>query len=176
MPGTTDEVHQENLRLRTEVSELRQECTRLAALLWETRVAKGLEKPVPTEEEKVRATVAAMRAAGARSGHRPVRPTSGRGCVTSAADKRHLSRVASLGCVVCRNLGVDPEIPSGIHHLRNGYGRGQAAPHTETLPLCGYHHQTGGYGNAFHAGPAEWERRYGTERQLLAQVRAELGD
>ncbi len=90
------------------------------------------------------------------------------------SDRQHLDKVAQLGCIVCRQLGVEPEIPSGIHHIRTGYGRGQRAPHTETLPLCGFHHQTGGYGHAYHAGPAEWEKRYGTELQLLEQVRNEL--
>lgn len=61
----TEEVHQENQRLRAELTNLRKENKRLADLLQEARVAKGFEPPVPTAEEKVRATIAAMRQAGA---------------------------------------------------------------------------------------------------------------
>lgn len=32
------------------------------------------------------------------------------------------------------------------------------------------HHQTGGYGIALHAGRAEWERRYGTQFELLEEI------
>jgi hypothetical protein len=34
------------------------------------------------------------------------------------------------------------------------------------IPLCGVHHQTGGYGVALHAGRARWELHYGTEEGL----------
>ena len=37
------------------------------------------------------------------------------------ADKQHLSDVASLGCVACRNAGLGPS-PSEIHHVRSGAG------------------------------------------------------
>lgn len=92
------------------------------------------------------------------------------------ADKQHLARVASLGCIVCRNEGhgtTPPEL-TAIHHIRAGQGMGQRASHHETIPLCALHHQLGGYGIAIHAGQAEWERRFGTERQLLEQVREML--
>ena len=37
------------------------------------------------------------------------------------------------------------------------------------------HHQTGGYGVALHAGRAEWERRYGTQFELMEWIKAEIG-
>ena len=89
------------------------------------------------------------------------------------ADKEYQGRVAALGCIVCLNEGhgATPSDYTAIHHIRKGQGMGQRAPHTETLPLCVKHHQTGGYGIALHAGQKEWERRYGTELYLLEQVR-----
>jgi hypothetical protein len=60
----TEEVNRENQRLRAEVAELRKEKNRLTTLLHETRAAKGLERQAPTVEEKVRATILAMRAGG----------------------------------------------------------------------------------------------------------------
>lgn len=90
------------------------------------------------------------------------------------AETLHLDRVVGLGCIVCANLG-HPDTPAGIHHIRTGQGMGQRSSHYETLPLCAAHHQTGGYGIAYHAGPESWENNYGTELELLEQVRAEVG-
>jgi hypothetical protein len=84
-------------------------------------------------------------------------------------ERRHLSAVAELGCIVCMNLGLGGT-PAEIHHIRDGQGKGQRASHFETIPLCPFHHRTGGHGNAVHAGRETWEAKYGTERKLLAQV------
>ena len=37
------------------------------------------------------------------------------------ADSLHLSRVAALGCIVCRNQNLG-ETPAEIHHIRTGQG------------------------------------------------------
>lgn len=89
------------------------------------------------------------------------------------AEKAHIRAVVSLGCVVCRNMGLGPT-PAEAHHPRDGQGMGQRASHYDVLPLCPPHHRTGGYGVAIHAGQATWEARHGTERELLEQVRGEL--
>lgn len=88
------------------------------------------------------------------------------------AESQHLNRVASLGCVVCRNLGygVTPLDMTAIHHIREGQGMAQRASHYEAFGLCGAHHQHGGYGIAIHAGQEEWEKRYGNESSLLFQT------
>ena len=88
-------------------------------------------------------------------------------------DKRWLSDVASLGCIVCRNLGLG-ESPAEIHHIRTGQGTAQRADHKKTLPLCPPHHRTGGHGIAIHAGQKTWEKNYGTETELLEQVISEV--
>ena len=85
-------------------------------------------------------------------------------------EKAHMTAVAALGCIVCRNLGY-PDSPAAIHHTRASAGGGQRSSHYEVLPLCPTHHQTGGYGVAFHAGSECWQRKYGTEVELLEQVR-----
>lgn len=89
------------------------------------------------------------------------------------AEKQHLDRVAALCCIACRQFGID-DTPAEIHHLRDGYGAAQRAPYDETIPLCPTHHRSGPYGIAFHAGPKAFEKRYGTERELLEQVRGLL--
>lgn len=84
-------------------------------------------------------------------------------------EKRHLGRVAELGCIVCRNIGFG-KTPAEIHHIRNGQGMAQRASHFETIPLCPMHHRLGGYGVAFHAGAKTWQELYGYERDLLKEV------
>ena len=64
-------------------------------------------------------------------------------------EKRHLQRVADLGCIVCRNVYFR-KTAAEIHHIRAGQGM------------------------AIHAGRAGWEEAYGTELELLEQVRGML--
>ncbi|WP_336818093.1 Ref family recombination enhancement nuclease [Cedecea sp. MMO-103] len=90
------------------------------------------------------------------------------------AEREHLSRVAALGCIVCRNLGFG-ETPAEIHHIRTGQGVAQRADNYSAIPLCPPHHRTGGHGVAVHAGKQTWERNFGTELELLEQVNNELG-
>ena len=68
--GFDDEVKnevavQENITLRQQVKALTAETKRLADLLHQTRVAKGLEPAKPSHAQKVAATVEAMRSGGA---------------------------------------------------------------------------------------------------------------
>ena len=85
------------------------------------------------------------------------------------AEREHLNKVASLGCIACINMGF-PDSPAEIHHIRAGQGMSQRAPHDKSIPLCPVHHRTGGYAIAIHAGQQEWERTHGTELELLDQV------
>lgn len=90
------------------------------------------------------------------------------------AEKLHLSRVAALGCVVCRNQELG-ETPAEIHHCSKGTGLSVRADNFHVIPLCAIHHRQGGHGVAIHAGRQTWEKNYGTEPELLAQVNTELG-
>ena len=93
-----------------------------------------------------------------------------KGRTPTADEKRHMAAVAELGCCVCRRvLGVHS--PAAIHHTD---GKTKPGAHMRVLPLCGIHHQTGGYGVALHAGRVEWERRYGTAAELLEWVESNL--
>jgi hypothetical protein len=89
------------------------------------------------------------------------------------AESIHLDNVAELGCIVCYNKG-HPDTPACIHHIRAGQGMSQRASSYETIPLCPTHHQHGGFGVAIHAGQRTWEKKYGTELELLEQVRGML--
>jgi hypothetical protein len=92
--------------------------------------------------------------------------------VTTKAEKEHLSRVAALGCIVCKRAGYGYS-EAQIHHLKDGHGSTRAS-HFETIPLCYKHHLGGGPGVAFHSGKQTWEGKYGTQRDLLAIIMKEL--
>lgn len=93
--------------------------------------------------------------------------------MTTKAELRHMDAVARLGCVVCRNLGYGFS-PCEIHHVRMGNGMAQRAIHLDTIGLCPAHHRIGGHGVALHAGQRTWEAKFGTEAELLEQVRAAI--
>ena len=93
--------------------------------------------------------------------------------MANAEEKRHMDRVADMGCIVCRDFH-HVYSPAAIHHIGNGT-MGKRASNYEVLPLCPMHHQHGGYGIAVHAGRKAWEAAYGTERELLERVNNELG-
>lgn len=82
------------------------------------------------------------------------------------AEKQWLSRVAELGCIICKR-------PAEIHHIGNGT-LGKRSDHFSVLPLCEIHHRTGGHGVAVHAGRKTWESAHGTERDLLEQVKQKI--
>ncbi|KJC09684.1 hypothetical protein TO64_05330 [Citrobacter freundii] len=91
------------------------------------------------------------------------------------AEQLHLSRVAELRCIVCRNEGLG-DSPAEIHHCSSGTGMSVRADNFHVIPLCHTHHRTGGHGVAIHAGRQSWENNFGTETELLVQVLYELGE
>lgn len=94
--------------------------------------------------------------------------------MATKAEREHMTKVGRLGCIVCRNLRLGPT-PAELHHPRHGAGMGRKASHMDVIPICPKHHRTGGYGIAFHAGKQAWEAAFGTEADLLAQVRRLIG-
>ena len=65
---------------------------------------------------------------------------------------QYKSRVASLGCMVCRMRGYG-ETPASLHHPRTGQGASQRASDWLVIPLCKEHHQgkNGIHGHGFEA-------------------------
>lgn len=65
--------------------------------------------------------------------------------------KVYKSRVASLGCILCRHLDLG-ETPATLHHVREGQGMSQRASDFLVIPLCKEHHQgkTGVHGGEFY--------------------------
>ena len=89
------------------------------------------------------------------------------------SEKEYLEKLVEFGCVACRKVhGVYTQ--PAIHHIRAGMGVGQRNSTENCLPLCPSHHQTGGYGVAFHAGKKAFEEKYGTELELLDWLKERL--
>lgn len=86
-------------------------------------------------------------------------------------EKHHLAKVAALGCIACRKLGYE-DTPAEIHHIRSGSGLSQRSSHYETIPLCPEHHRHGE--NAIHRSKVKFEEMFGTEIELLNEVRNEV--
>ena len=92
---------------------------------------------------------------------------------STAAERRHLARVAALGCVVCSHcLGIN-DTPSVAHHVRVDHGWGRSG-HINTIPLCPEHHvgRTGVHDNGRDEFTAIWGY---SEIDLLEMTLSRLG-
>ena len=87
-----------------------------------------------------------------------------------ASSKRHLSRVAALGCVLCKRLGYG-ETAAEVHHLRDGQGMQQRASDWLTVPLCPEHHRGP---RGVHGDRSALRQAKCTELDLLADTIAEV--
>lgn len=88
-------------------------------------------------------------------------------------ERKHLSKVAALGCVVCLRLGYE-DTPAEIHHLRTGTGGGRRSSHYDAIPVCPEHHRGA---TGFHGlGTKGFPKHYGfTEADLLYDVKKLTG-
>jgi len=94
--------------------------------------------------------------------------------VTTLAEKKHMSRVAELGCAVCRRLGFEGT-PAELHHPRAGTGAGRRSSHMDVIPLCPAHHR-GSLSGIHGVGTKAWPKLMGfTEQDLLDDTRRLLG-
>jgi hypothetical protein len=76
--------------------------------------------------------------------------------------KKHMGRIAGLGCIVCHQLGHG-YTPAEVHHIGDTSDRSDFL----TIPLCVEHHRGA---SGFHGlGEREFNRRFKTsETKLLA--------
>jgi hypothetical protein len=93
--------------------------------------------------------------------------------MTTLAERKHMSRVAELGCMVCRRMGYEGT-PAELHHPRAGTGAGRRASHMDVVPLCPRHHRgsDGLHGLGTKGFPKHWGF---TEQDLLDDTRTLLG-
>ena len=91
-------------------------------------------------------------------------------------DEKHLKKVRELPCLVCKK---DKQIsPTEAHHFW-GCGAGKTSSDLLSFPLCNFHH-TGSFdghvvGQSIHYGLKEFEKNYGTQKELIALTYEKLG-
>ena len=90
------------------------------------------------------------------------------GILDMTKDRKHMGRVAAIGCLICQRLELG-ETPAEVHHVFDSAARSNWL----TVPLCFQHHR-GPLG--FHGmGQRAFERLYSTtEAELLAETIARL--
>jgi hypothetical protein len=89
--------------------------------------------------------------------------------MTTVAEKKYMSKVAGIGCILCKRIGYEGT-PAELHHPRRGTGMGQRASHYDVLPLCPEHHRgkTGIHG----LGTKGFSKHWGfDEADLLEDVK-----
>ena len=93
--------------------------------------------------------------------------------MTTLKEKKHMSKVAELGCAVCRRMGYEGT-PAELHHPRVGTGAGRRANHWDVIPVCPRHHRGS---DGFHGlGTKGFPKHWGfTEQDLLDDTRRLLG-
>ena len=98
-----------------------------------------------------------------------------KGRTPTAAERSFMDAAAALGCIACAKDGIiNPWV--SLHHID---GRTKPGAHLLVLPLCAPHHQqddSDPVGRlSVHGHKAQFTARYGTELELLAEIRASLG-
>ncbi len=86
------------------------------------------------------------------------------------AERKWMQQVADYGCVACEIDGLTR--PAEIHHIRKHTGMGLRPSHFDTIPLCSGHHRTNKI--SVHLGKKEFEKRYGTEQEILEKTNREI--
>jgi len=89
------------------------------------------------------------------------------------ADKERYQMLSEMGCICCL-LFEGVYSPPSIHHINGRKGNGNK----ETIPLCYLHHQEGSNKAEYvsrHPFKFEFEKRYGSEKELLKKVNFILG-
>lgn len=90
--------------------------------------------------------------------------------MTTVSERKHMNKVAEVGCAVCWRLyGPHEPGPVELHHPRYGTGMGQRAKHLNVIPLCVEHHR--GNLGVHGLGTKGFTSHYGfTEADLLADT------
>lgn len=84
----------------------------------------------------------------------------------TAAERTHMGKVKRLKCVLCTALGLTQSSPTDVHHIREGQGGAQRAPHRLTVALCHDGCHQGPHG--IHGDRALLRQAKCTELDLLA--------
>ena len=101
-------------------------------------------------------------------------------------ERARYAALKSMPCAACRQIGVYT-LWSDVQHITSG---GRRIGNYDSYPLCKWHHQgyipagfnlknsteaKGMFGPSFAKSKREFEERFGTEEELLAQTNLLLG-
>ena len=90
--------------------------------------------------------------------------------VKTKAEKERLQTISEMPCYACFQDGRETQ--SEVHHIRKHTGMGLRPSHFDTIPLCSGHHRTNKI--SVHLGKKEFEKKYGTEQEILKKVNREI--
>lgn len=131
----------------------------------------GKGSPTPTPAPKVeKRRVKGDKSQLAHPKPAPAKP--GKGAPTKK-ERAWLDAIVRYGCIACRMDGLGVR-PAAVHHILRA---GRRIGHLFTLPLCDPgHHQSGAATGMVsrHPNKAQFEKQYGTEAELLAQLQSEI--
>jgi hypothetical protein len=88
------------------------------------------------------------------------------------AEREHMNKVVSLGCVPCLLNGI-PDCPACFHHAKTALIRRR--DHMKGIGMCPQHHQHGEFCLSRHGDPKEFAEKYGDDDKLLEIVDKLLG-
>lgn len=97
----------------------------------------------------------------------------GKGAPT-AKEREWLDAIVRFGCIACWLDGLGHRTPA-VHHILRG---GRRMGHLHSIGLCdpGHHQNGAALGMVSrHPWKTRFEAKYGTELELLARLRAEIG-
>jgi len=85
--------------------------------------------------------------------------------------KKEYAEMARLGCILCRQNGIETtDTPTEIHHVRRYGGSRDSA---EAIPLCAYHHRLGN--SSYHSlGAKGFTKYWGISPEQLIEKTKEL--
>lgn len=87
------------------------------------------------------------------------------------AEREWMDAIAQAGCCACKQEGYTT--PAEVHHITSA---GRRMGHLFTIPLCRWHHQLGDADRpSVHGAKRSFEAKYGTQLELLARLKVELG-
>lgn len=86
------------------------------------------------------------------------------------AERERWGQVRDLGCIVRKHGGCSGRVT--LHHC--GTGMGRKKDHSKVIPLCWMHHLGAEGVDGKKISKREWQRKYGTEKELLEKVRSRI--
>ena len=91
--------------------------------------------------------------------------------MATKVERDHYSKLARLGCILCKQNGIaDTDTEVEIHHVRRYGGKRSLAP---AIPLCAYHHRLGD--NSYHSlGAKGFQKYWGISPEQLVEKTNEL--